>query len=60
MLTIKKIITAWDKVYGEDMIIEYPGFISELKKIIAKEKSDEEIEEEARLKDIDDELSWNK
>ena len=38
MLTIKEIINAWNKVYGGDMIIEYSGFISELKKVVAKKK----------------------
>ena len=38
MLTIKEIMDAWNKVYGEDMTSEYSGFISELEKIIIKKK----------------------
>ena len=34
MLTIKEIMDTWNKVYGEDMIAEYSGFISELEKIV--------------------------
>ena len=34
MLTIKEIMDAWNKVYGEDMTTEYSGFISELEKIV--------------------------
>ena len=34
MLTIKEIIDAWQKVYGEDLPIYYSGFISELEKIV--------------------------
>ena len=36
MLTIKEIIDAWQKVYGEDMPVFYSGFISELEKIVIK------------------------
>ena len=36
MLTIKEIINAWQKVYGEDLPILYSGFISELEKIVIK------------------------
>ena len=38
MLTIKEIMDAWNKVYGEDMSICYYGFISELEKIVIKKK----------------------
>ena len=38
MLTIKEIMDAWNKVYGEDMTTEYSGFISELEKILIKKK----------------------
>ena len=36
MLTIKEIIDAWQKVYGEDLPIFYSGFVSELEKIVIK------------------------
>ena len=36
MLTIKEIMDAWNKVYGEDMTSEYSGFITELEKIVVK------------------------
>jgi len=36
MLTIKEIMDAWNKVYGEEMTTEYRGFISELEKIVIK------------------------
>ena len=36
MLTIKEIVNAWQKVYGEDLPIHYSGFISELEKIVIK------------------------
>jgi hypothetical protein len=36
MLTIKEIINAWQKVYGEDLPIFYSGFVSELEKIVSK------------------------
>jgi len=36
MLTIKEIINAWQKVYGEDLPIYYSGFISELEKTVIK------------------------
>ena len=38
MLTLKEIIDAWDRMYGEDMLVEYTGFISELEKILIKKK----------------------
>ena len=44
MLTIKEIIDAWQKVYGEDLPIYYSGFISELEKIVIKKNEVENAE----------------
>jgi len=36
MLTIKEILDAWQKVYGEELPVLYSGFITELEKTIIK------------------------
>tara|TARA_B100001250_G_C19773262_1_gene778262 strand:+ start:1664 stop:1786 length:123 start_codon:yes stop_codon:yes gene_type:complete len=36
MLTIKEILDAWKKCYGEEITKEYSGFIMELEKAVIK------------------------
>ena len=36
--TMQEIIDAWDKMYGEDMVVEYSGFVSELKRVKENER----------------------
>ena len=38
--TIAQILDAWDAAYGEDMMIEYPGFIQRLSEENASQASD--------------------
>ena len=38
--TIAQILYAWDAAYGEDMMIEYPGFIQRLSEENASQASD--------------------
>ena len=37
--TIAQILDAWDAAYGEDMMIEYPGFIQRLSEENASQAS---------------------
>ena len=38
--TIAQILEAWEAAYGEDMTIEYPGFIQRLSEENASQASD--------------------
>ena len=38
--TIAQILEAWEAAYGEDMMIEYPGFIQRLSEENASQASD--------------------
>ena len=38
--TIAQILEAWEAAYGEDMMIEYPGFIQRLSEENASQTSD--------------------
>ena len=38
--TIAQILEAWEAAYGEDMMIEYPGFVQRLSEENASQASD--------------------
>ena len=40
MYKLSEIIDAWEAVYGEDMMMEYPGFIQRLSEENASQASD--------------------
>tara|TARA_R100001143_G_C3325153_1_gene116685 strand:- start:244 stop:408 length:165 start_codon:yes stop_codon:yes gene_type:complete len=41
--TLAQILTAWEAAFGEDMSIEYPGFLQRLQEEPLKEKWESDV-----------------
>jgi len=46
--TLAQILEAWDAAYGEDMTIEYPGFIQRLSEETDKETDVKNLREQIK------------